>query len=263
MMDSLNLFVITKLRYAFEHELESGYVFSGESHDFWEAVYVCSGSVDVTCDDNVYSMGAGDMIFYPPLSFHKINRVGKKGVRLLNISFDYMGDVPENLPLSVFALSSEEGESFAKTFELIRSAVSGKEAHPYVSQLAAVRLTSLIIELSFDHNVEDRHLASASASEYRNLVSYMKEHVFDNLSLTELAESNHVSVSYVKLLFNRFAGVSPKTFYDHLRLNTAKTLLKGHASVSEIAAKMNFSSPNYFSRWFSRATGIKPSLYRQ
>lgn len=263
MIDSLNLFSITKLLYAFDHDFDNGYVFSGESHDFWEAVYVCSGSIDVTCDDNVYSMGAGDMIFYPPLSFHKINRVGKKGVRLLNISFEYAGDVPKNLPLSVFALSSEEGESFVKTFELIRSAVSGKGAHPYVSQLAASRLTSLIIELSFDHSVEDRYLSSVSASVYRSLVSYMKEHVFDNFSLSELAGENHVSVSYVKLLFNRYAGVSPKTFYTHLRLNTAKSLLKSHASVSEIAVKMNFSSPNYFSRWFSKATGMNPSLFRQ
>lgn len=263
MDNSIKLFEITKLCNAYEQKLDSGFVFAGESHDFWEAFYVVSGSLDVTCDDKVYSMGAGDMIFYPPLSFHKINRVGKKGVRLLNVSFEHTGEIPSELPLSVFALSAEEGESLIKTLELVRTTVRDNSAHPYVAQLAVSRLTSLIIELSFEHNAEDRHLTSASASEYRNLVSYMKEHVCDNLSLTELARENHVSVSYVKLLFNRYAGISPKTFYSRLRLNTARSFLKSQASVSEISAKMNFSSPNYFSRWFSKATGISPSSYKR
>ena len=50
MDNSIKLFEITKLCNAYEQKLDSGFVFAGESHDFWEAFYVVSGSLDVTCD---------------------------------------------------------------------------------------------------------------------------------------------------------------------------------------------------------------------
>ena len=263
MKETNRIFEITVLNSAYEFEFKYGFEFLGESHDFWEAFCVTSGSIEVTCDDSVYSMGAGDMIFYPPLSFHKINRVGKNGVHILNISFKVSGDIPDKLPCSVFSLTAEEVAVFESTFALIGRAVKNTLQHPYESQLACDRLSALMIELSYSHSAEERFLHSASANEYRQLVSYMKEHIFDNFSLSELASENHISVSYVKLLFNRYAGISPKTYYSQLRLNTAKALLKSRASVAEISANMNFSSPNYFTRWFKKGTGISPSEYRQ
>lgn len=262
-MKDSRIFEITAFNSAYTFEFKYGYEFLGEIHDFWEAFYVITGSMEVTCDDSVYSVGAGDMMFYPPLSFHKINKVGKNGVHILNVSFRIVGEVPEALPNSVFSLTSEEAIEFGNTFEVVRRVINKEAQHRYELQLACERLSALIIELSFSHSAEERFLTSASASEYRRLASYMKEHIYDNFSLSEMAAENHVSVSYVKLLFNRYAGISPKTYYSQLRLNTAKALLKSRASVAEISAKMNFSSPNYFTRWFKNRTGLNPTEYRQ
>ena len=203
------------------------------------------------------------MLFYPPLSFHKINSVGKNGVRLFNIAFKTEGELPCGIPMRVFSLSSTEGDEFSHTFDIMKGCIKGEGGHPYAAQLAVHRLSTLIIELALDHSVEDRSLTSVSASEYRRLVSCMKEQVCDNLSLTELALKNHVSVSYVKLLFNKYAGISPKAYYAQLRLNTAKNMLKSRVPVSEVSSRMNFSSHNYFARYFKRSTGMTPTEYKK
>ena len=98
-----------------------------------------------------------------------------------------------------------------------------------------------------------------SAIEYRRLASFMSEHVNENLTLTELAAKNNVSVSYVKLLFGTYAGMSPKAYFNQLRLRRATELLREGKTVTEVADLMNFSSPNYLSAFYKRLSGTPPT----
>ena len=43
-----------------------GYEFSGETHPFYELVYVVSGKVGVTAGDEVYVVGEGQLLLHPP-----------------------------------------------------------------------------------------------------------------------------------------------------------------------------------------------------
>ena len=91
----------------------------------------------------------------------------------------------------------------------------------------------------------------------------MKEKVYDNISLNEIAKEKNISVSYIKFLFTMYSGTAPKVYYSKLRCNEAiKLLLKG-LSPTEISYLMNFSSPNYFSEFFKKKTGMSPKKYLQ
>ena len=59
-------FQITGIYTAFEYHWESDYVFSGESHDFWELVLILEGTVEVVEDDKVYKLDPGMMICHAP-----------------------------------------------------------------------------------------------------------------------------------------------------------------------------------------------------
>ena len=91
----------------------------------------------------------------------------------------------------------------------------------------------------------------------------MQESVSSNLTLEELAAKNNVSISYLKLLFKKYAGVSPKGYYTRLRLHHAAELLEKGIPISEISDRMSFSSPNYFSEFFKRNTGLSPSEFKK
>lgn len=256
-------FEIDSFYTAYDHDFKSSFTFSGESHGFWEATYVYRGNLEVTCDDKVYNIVAGDLIFYPPFAFHKVNRVGKEGAKVLNISFSVIGDLPSAFNFGVFSTSDDEGTFFKSIFNSVKTFIDKREENEYVAQFSADRLSSFIIELSFNHNTENRLSSSPSAIQYQMLVSSMRENVYHNFSITEFASSNNISISYIKNLFSRYAGVAPKRFYSVLRLNEAKTLLKNGNSVSEVADKLNFSSPNYFSLYFKKSTGMTPLEYKK
>ena len=82
---------ITEFYSMFECNRPGGYNFSGETHDFWECVYVIDGNVCVTADDRVYNMKTGDFIFHKPLELHKLYVDKEKFAKLFIFSFSLSG----------------------------------------------------------------------------------------------------------------------------------------------------------------------------
>ena len=54
--------------YYFHHE--SGYRFAGESHDFWEIIYVDKGRASGINGTEPYTLEKGQIIFHHPNVFH-------------------------------------------------------------------------------------------------------------------------------------------------------------------------------------------------
>ena len=91
----------------------------------------------------------------------------------------------------------------------------------------------------------------------------MNEEIYNNISLERLAQLNFMSVSYVKLLFRRYTDISPKSYYSNLRANEAARLVLEGVPIADIAKRMNFSSPNYFTSFFKSHIGMTPLEYRK
>ena len=48
------------------------FYFKGERHDFWELVYLDSGSVEIQADSEKKILKPGDIVFHKPNEFHNI-----------------------------------------------------------------------------------------------------------------------------------------------------------------------------------------------
>lgn len=252
-----NIFTLTNFYSAIKFDWNESFIFNGESHDFWEAVFVSSGEVEVTEDENVYLLGEGDLIFHAPMEFHRIKSSGGSCPRGFIFSFSAVGEIPEVLKSGVFSLEPSQikhyGDICDKIYGFYHSDVS-----PLRGQEAASLLSAFLIKIS-RKAVTPSPTTSRSAAEYRRIVSYMWENVNENLMLSDIALGNNVSVSYVKLIFSTYAGISPKIYFNQLRVRRATELLNNGMTVSEVAYAMNFSSPNYFSAFYKNQTGISPS----
>ena len=53
-----------------------------------------------------------------------------------------------------------------------------------------------------------------------------------------------------------------KQYYATIRLNEAIKLLEEGEAVTEVSAKLNFSSAEYFSLFFKKHTGLPPGRWR-
>jgi AraC-like DNA-binding protein len=82
-----------------------------------------------------------------------------------------------------------------------------------------------------------------------------------DLSLAEIAEHGGLSASHLSALFSRRLGYSPIAYLLKIRLREAKLRLARGAAVKEAAYASGFHSPQYFSRFFRKKTGLSPSRF--
>jgi len=66
----------------------------------------------------------------------------------------------------------------------------------------------------------------------------------------------------LRALFEKWVGESPQQFHTRCRIDEARRLLnQDNLSISEIALRVGFHDPRYFSRVFKQVSGMPPSQY--
>ena len=236
------------------------FVFNGERHTAWEIVFVESGRVCVSEDDKVYILGQDNMIFHAPNEFHKIRSYDGSHPVVRVCSFEVEGDMPAGLENGVFTLSPTDRQEYLRFFEKAEKYFYAEQKGEYEKMQVVCVLSAFLISMA-DKKPQQSFYNSTSATAYKNLVLYMSENIDQNLSVADIARNNFVSVSYMKFLFSKYAGISPKKYFMDLRVQRANELLCEGLSVSQVAQKMNFSSDNYFSSFYKKQTGIPPKKF--
>ena len=71
------------------HYFEYGpdFSFTGESHNFWEFVYVDKGEIIAIAGDKEHLVKKGQMIFHAPNEFHSLRATGTRPPSVVVVSF--------------------------------------------------------------------------------------------------------------------------------------------------------------------------------
>lgn len=104
-----------------------------------------------------------------------------------------------------------------------------------------------------------------TSDKLKMVVEYLHEHFADSdLSVAMLCEMAEMSDTYFRKLFIKNFSVTPLKYINNLRLSYANELLRsGYYTVEEVAEKVGFSDPKYFSTFIKRTMGIPPSKLHQ
>jgi len=95
-------------------------------------------------------------------------------------------------------------------------------------------------------------------------IQFIKENYERNISLDEVAEYSQISKSYLSLLFKQETGINFSIFLTNHRIEKCKEYLKeSHYKIYEIAEKVGFDNPYYFSKVFKEKVGISCKEYQK
>lgn len=84
-----------------------------------------------------------------------------------------------------------------------------------------------------------------------------------DLSIEQLAHSAKVTSAYLRKIFQRETGTSPKKFLNTLRMRKAAYFLSHTLmNIKEVSAACGFSSTHYFHPAFQKEFGCTPNTYR-
>ena len=96
----------------------------------------------------------------------------------------------------------------------------------------------------------------------KSAVTYIRQHLHEKITLSQLASSIAVSESYLSTLFHKEMQESCITYINRSKIELAKTLLASGALVYEVSGQLGFDNSNYFGKVFKKYTGSTPEAYR-
>lgn len=241
-----------------------GYSYDGEMHDFWESVFVLKGKAGITAGESVYRLGEGQMIFHPPMEFHRIWNDGDEPLHFLIVSFTASGFHLDSHRICTFPSS----DTIAELVRELRKLFVTKEILllRMVDESCAAAVQSVV------NRLENYFLGLLSREEaypvveqdkradlYSAAVSIMHRNLFGRLSATQIAEHCGMSVSTMQKLFLRYTGMGMMNYYTSLRMRHARQLLESGRSVKEVGMLLGYGDQNYFSTVYRRYFGEPPS----
>lgn len=95
------------------------------------------------------------------------------------------------------------------------------------------------------------------------VASFIKGNYHRRLTLTELAETVHLSPWRLCHLFQEGMGISPQRFLKCVRLEKAQKLLTTEfLTVKEVMNRVGMSDASSFARSFKEVYGTTPAKYR-
>ena len=273
---------VTKIVTIHDFEFGSDFVFCGESHNFWELVYVNQGNVLITRDTEELVLAQGQVIFHKPNEFHSI-RAMDSSPNFLVISFastslamvgleGYCGPLerPHRALLASIVKEAERcyiiPKNDTKLRQLRRRPTAPIGSEQLIKNYLELFLITLMRSLTETEQgnpvfVEKSELQSRLVP---NILRMMEENPTGALRVEDIARQTNYSRAYVFREFKRATGKSLMAYYNERRIQRAAELLGvGALSVREIAETLGFDTPNYFSKSFKRIMGTTPTAYKK
>jgi len=259
-------------------EYTSSYAFVGESHNFWEFLYVDKGEVQVTADDTRYDLSRGQLIFHPPGQFHALSANGIVAPNLVVVSFRCDSPAMEFFKGRILTAGSEERTLLARIIHVSRELFSNPLNDPTTHQMTLAQqppfgsgqllcawIEELLIRLirrDDSYAVQTREQPRHTQARVDQISAYLEQRLDQNLSIHQIGRDNLIGRAQLEQTFHRATGGGVIDHFNRMKIEAAKQLIReNQLNFTQIAARLGFRSVQYFSRRFKLTTGMSPSEY--
>ena len=257
-------------------EYTKGFSFKGESHDFWEMVYVDKGEVIVTAGEREMTLSHGDAFFHHPNQWHNVR--SRNAANTVILSFRCSSPVMDwfydrrlkagNLQKKLISKILTEGvRCFEGPFgdpyseRLIRKRWAPVGAEQLIRQYLSELLILFMREES-DTAQMSSFKSHISDTTFDEIEAYMQKNIGRHLTLADIASYANISISSLREIFRNNASCGVIDYFIFMKIDRAKWYIReGNYNITQIAELLGYSSPHYFSRQFREKTGMSPLQY--
>ncbi len=277
-----NLIVVEDIVTIHYLELTPDFTFRSEEHDFWELIYVDKHSVIAQTDYGEVVVEEGEMLFHKPNEVHSHAANLKTAPNVFILSFvcksrairffeERKIKVGKQFAKFIYMLFEEGKKTFnlphydpnLTKMEVLPAPTLGGE------QLIKNYLEILLISVMRAETEKDTGVIFLREKEEdegitARTIAFMKENLDKKLSVAEICEEVHYNKSYLFRTFKKDTGSTVMEYFTRLKVEQAKQhLRKGELNVTQIAERLAFDTPNYFTKTFRKITGYSPLQYRK
>ena len=260
-------------------EYTNNFYFAGESHDFWEFIYVDKGSVDICMDDKQITLKKGDIAFHRPNEFHKVSTFGHTAPNLVVISFESHSPLMEFFCCQVLKTEQRERSLLADVLIEAKRLFESPLDDPYLTemirkddapigteQLIKIHLEQFLIHLVQRYTLEEESNLEYSPQNttdiFKRVTAYMEDNIAKHLTIEQICWDNMIGRTKLQKIFHIETGIGIIDYFSKMKISAAKHMIRdGKLNFSQISEQLGYSSIHYFSRQFKKITGMSPSDY--
>ena len=284
--NSISIDKIFSIHY-FEYMNDSS--FEGESHDFWEFIFVDKGEVEVTAGQEHLLLKKGDLLFHQPNEFHAVKADGKTAPNLMVASFCCVDDASMEFfrQRQRFQIDKEEHSLLAAIIAEARWCFACRLDDPYLQNMplktpdkfGAQQMIRLNLEYFLIHLIRRAERCASPGREtpleslkstkekndmetLRRIIAYLEAHLDSHVTIEQICRDNIIGRSQLQKLFKDRCGLGIIEYFSHMKINAAKEMIRtNRMNFTQISEHLGYTSIHYFSRQFKKTTGMTPTEY--
>ena len=240
-------------------------------HDYYELELIIKGSGTHCLNGESYPLSRGCAYLLSPKDFHTVTEDSDSPLILYNINFSEQILPPALLekltgwnPTPTLTFTEAETQQLEVLMDaLIEEYKATRESRTeMITALFSQLLIHILRAAPTQPNGTEASLASSPP--INHVISYLKIHFREPVTLAECAKTVYLTPNYLGELFRAQTGTSFRQYLQKLRFEYAVGLLRAsNATVEEISRISGFSSPSYFTALFREKYTITPTEYRQ
>ena len=274
---------IIQLVSLFYYKSSSDFRFDGESHDFWELIYIDGGKMLITAGEELYILKSGELAFHKPGEFHAVSAYEQIPAKFIVASFVCDSPGMKYFEHRILNLNRKERGYLYDAVRSWQQSVVSKQT-PYNLTLTPVPLKDVpfgqaqmvqlylellltnLVQRNVGFKIQRRVETYAMQIMYKqltdNVIEYLEDHICESVSLEQIAGDLGYSVPQMKKLFRMQMHCGIIDYFIDLKMDEAKRLMQeSDMNITQIAHYLGYQDASYFSRLFKSRYGMTPSEY--
>ena len=250
-------------------------------HPEIELTFVLSGEMEYRVNNEAVHLCEGQALFANSGALHSGKMCRDRDCEYIALTFDtkliygyensiiytkYIKPFVENYGLSLvhFDLSQVW---HADAIQVIKDMIEIAKEKGHIYELELLIKLDMFWKMLIENN---RDLPIESTPDRRNyerlrdILLYIERHYDADITLDDIAKAAHLCKSECSRMFKKYMQISLFTFITQYRIEkSCYYLINTNLSVGEIADRVGFNDPDYFTKVFHRQKGCTPLKYRK
>lgn len=247
--------------YAYEDLTDFYASFPTHTHSGWEFLFVKNGALSYSVDGNVFDIRPGSLIITRPGEIHSLISDG-----LIHYERYYV-DVSESLlfkdiirqfPADLHVLDISGNKNIPDLYEKFLyylEHLQGEHLETMLRQLINELLTDIYIAAQTPTKSE----ATQSNAVITRVVSFIKEHIREPLTVQSVCDDLFISPSYLHYCFTKYLNITPKQYIMVQKLQLAQQALINAENPTKVCREFGFHNYSTFYRNYQKIYGCRPS----
>ena len=244
-------------------------------HPEWELILLLENALSVTCGQKRYRAEPGEMLLFSPDQLHEFHREGESCTFLcLQIAPQSMAQfypaldrlTTDELFLRRCLPEADYEQVKRGMLEMMGAYLRREPGYELYCMGQGCLLFHRILTRMPHHALSPGEQSSRDKSNARlkRLIRFVDEHYMHKIRLSDFAEQEGCSVSYLSHFVKDTLNQSFQEYVNTVRFNCAcKLIASGERRMLDVCVESGFSDYRYFSRTFRQQVGMTPEAYRQ